>query len=92
MFQQVRCPEVACAGWVCDVGDPDGVIFFGCGECGNVWRSEQALAKAIEAAIARSPFRSKAYTLIGNAWRDNPPGSTATDYAQHIAKEWSDAG
>ena len=92
MFQQVRCTEVACVGWVCAVEDPNGFRFFGCGECGTVWRSEQVLAKAIEAAIARNPFRSKAYTPTGNSWRDNPSGSTAADYEKQIAKEWGDDG
>lgn len=91
MFEQVRCPETACTGWVCEVEDRQAV-FFGCGECGNVWQSEDNLARAIELAIGRNPYRLNAYIPVGGYWRSNPSGSMAAGYDENISKERCDVG
>jgi hypothetical protein len=88
MSEQLRCPEKACAGWVCKVEELKDVFFFGCGECGNVWRSEQDIASAIENAVDRYPYRARAYAMSGDSWKDKPSGSMASDYEQNVALEW----
>jgi hypothetical protein len=82
-FEQVRCPVQTCSGWVCEVDD-----FFGCGECGNIWRSEKELANAIKQSIVIFPYRAAAYMLVGQTWKNNPSGSMASDYEEKVSTEW----
>lgn len=63
-----RCPIPACWG---DVGEVDlgkQGRFWGCGECGERWRTKAELDRAIDAIVRQYPHRRKAYRKTREGW------------------------
>lgn len=56
-----RCPVSGCTGWVSHVRMKRRKPFWGCGECGAMWKHQDALFQGITAAIERYPYRARCY-------------------------------
>jgi len=64
----LRCPEDGCIGWVSFVKPRSGDSFFGCGECGTVWRTRDELNAAIDAILAKCEYRRASYVRTQEGW------------------------
>lgn len=56
--KKLRCPVEGCYGLVSAVDD-----FYGCGECGHVWRDKKLLYLEIMDIIKKYPYRARVYNL-----------------------------
>ena len=85
----IRCPAHACTGWVCEIDEPGEPAFWGCGECGTVWRPQGALDAAIAEAIGQHSYRASCYVHDGTHYRDS--GKAPRNYEDHVRSEWDSA-
>jgi uncharacterized Zn finger protein len=85
-----RCPVAGCWGWVSEVDD-GGDKFWGCGECGSIWRSLASLEKEITAIVARFPYRRKSYRKKGAHWAPGELTKEVSDYEDRVASEPPDS-
>lgn len=53
---KLRCPVEGCYGLVSKIDD-----FYGCGECGHVWKNKKILHLEILDIIRKYPYRAKVY-------------------------------
>jgi len=82
---QLRCPVDACSGWVCKVED-----FWGCGECGEVWRDRKSLNRAISATVKKHPYRAGCYVKKGSGWTPADQAQERSDYEELVESEWNE--
>ena len=80
----LRCPIKQCIGWVCEVEEAPGKTFWGCGECGNVWRKRAALDKAITKIIKKPPYREGCYVRTDNGWQARDDDEVNADYEELV--------
>jgi len=81
----LRCPENSCYGLISYVEDEKP--FWGCGECGTVWFTQQDLFEAIEHSIEKYPYRAEVYTKKGNIFFAVPLENEPNNYEETVAKE-----
>lgn len=62
-----RSPISGCHGYVSFIED-DQKTFYGCGESGEVWFSEESFFKSIEASISKYEYRAQLYEKRGDKW------------------------
>jgi hypothetical protein len=85
--EPLRCPVPSCAGFVSRVTEGRGAkkaSFWGCGECGSIWREVSKLHREIESITKRFPYRKQCYKKVGKEWH---PGRTPSGYSAKVAKE-----
>lgn len=63
-----RTPIAGVIGYVSLIEDEQEGTFYGCGETGEIWRTEEAFFKDIEQIIATYPHRKYCYQKTGNQW------------------------
>jgi hypothetical protein len=72
----LRCPVPACPGFVSFIEkSKKSGAFWGCGECGSIWRDEKNLQREITAIVKRFAYRTQSYKQAGGVWvpgRDSP--------------------
>ncbi len=84
-----RCPVATCIGWVCEVEEDDS-MFFGCGECGNVWADHRSLYKAISVIMKTWKYRRKVYVKDGDGWKPVQLNKEPHNYEEMVQKEWDE--
>lgn len=81
----LRCPVPGCAGFVGLVPKKGKApAFWGCGECGSIWRDVKNLYREITAIVRRFPYRKQSYKKSGAAW---VPGRDPTSLTAKIERE-----
>lgn len=86
-----RCPVSACAGWVSLVADDEEEgPFWGCGECGSIWRERVNLLAEIDAMVARFPYRAGCYRRADGGWLPADPASIPAEYERRVQEEPAD--
>ena len=85
--EPLRCPVPQCIGWVSEVEEDRGKTFWGCGECGTVWRKKAKLDKAISKIVKRFPYREKSYVLTDDGWEPAPEDDEHPDYEELVEEE-----
>ena len=81
-----RCPTLGCVAWVHEINDGEDV-FWGCGECGDIWRGQQALDRAISHIVKMFPHRKKVYVRTGKHWSFVPESQEPKNYEELVGKE-----
>lgn len=61
------CPVPHCGGWVSYIDD-ETPPFYGCGECGSVWKDKKSLDKDISRISKRYAYRTAAYKWVDRTW------------------------
>lgn len=84
-----RCPVAGCAGWVSEV-DEEGKKFWGCGECGSIWKSLASLEMEIAAIVSKFAYRKKSYRKKGGHWAPGDLSKEVSDYEERVASEPTD--
>ena len=84
---ELRCPVMGCTGCVSEVDADTADSFWGCGECGNVWRSRAALSKAVTEIVKKFPYRKVCYVRHGHRWDPAPPEEEPADYEDTVERE-----
>ena len=88
----LRCPVSRCCGWVSHIGrDKSEKGFWGCGECGSVWRSRAALFNEIREITKKYPYRASSYVLTDNDITPASFGNESEDYEELVGSEDKDA-
>jgi len=87
-----RCPVSGCTGWVSFVEMKGRAPFHGCGECGSTWSAKANLFRDITAAIARYPYRKKAYRKDGAGWLPGDPDEEPANYESKVEREPKEFG
>jgi uncharacterized Zn finger protein len=86
-----RCPTSHCTGWVADISDvpteSGKKVKWGCGECGNVWKDDAALQRAISSIVARAPHRAAVYHQQGKNWLPVELKAQPVDYETTVESE-----
>lgn len=90
MFEDLRCPTKTCYGWVCEVEESPSSTFYGCGSCGNVWRSLKQLNVAIDKIISQYSYRKDVYSKSGSNWQAIDIDDEPEDYEELVVSEWDD--
>jgi len=85
-----RCPVAGCAGWVSQVED-ERMGFWGCGECGAIWKSLAGLAREITAIVAKFTYRKQSYRKRGRHWMPGDLAKEVGGYEERVAAEPPDA-
>ena len=83
----LRCPIARCDGWVSYVEESSTSSFWGCGECGNVWRTRSALERAISKIIKRYPYRSGSYIRGDGGWEAASSKEEVPNYSELVEQE-----
>lgn len=83
----LRCPNEACYGIVSFIAEKK--LFWGCGECGEIWNDKSDLWKAIEKSIKKYPYRSKVYIKEGGNFIAVPLYDEPQNYEEMVEKEWN---
>lgn len=83
--QNLRCPAAHCSGWAVSVDDASP--FTGCGECGSVWHSIDALQRDISSIVSRFPYRAACYKNTSGQWLPTELGSQPGDYEERVEQE-----
>lgn len=86
-----RCPVSHCAGWVSFV-EEDASGFWGCGECGSIWRKEKNLQSEITNIISRYKYRCGCYMKKSDRWIPAPFSDEDSDYENLVESEPVDKG
>lgn len=81
--EQLRCPIIGCYGYIGLIKENK----FGCGECGNVWKSKNDLFNDIRKIIIKYPYRKKVYIFDKNDIRPMPLTKEPKNYDDMIRKE-----
>ncbi len=81
--EKFRCPIKMCAGYAVYVSEDGG--FWGCGECGNVWRNSRDLFNEIRGIIKKYPHRKSVYREVGDKY--SPIYSEPDDYEDMVSSE-----
>jgi len=84
--ENFRCPESRCTGIVSFIKDEDD-DFWGCGECGSVWRSDEDFQDAIQVIIKAFPFRKKVYKIKDHKFHPVPSDKEPEDYDEVVEEE-----
>ena len=82
-----RCPMSGCAGWVSYVTLKRRRPFYGCGECGCLWKTEADVFAAISAVVKRYPYRRKSYVRKDGRWLPGDPKKEARSYEERTERE-----
>ena len=82
-----RCPVLGCTGWVCEVEESPRKTFWGCGECGNVWRTRDKLEKAITKILKKRAYRETCYERSESGWLPADPDQEHPDYEELVEEE-----
>jgi hypothetical protein len=85
-----RCPVSGCVGWVDLVEDEDG-DFWGCGECGSIWRKKKNLMAEITQIIKKRSYRQACYAKAGRGWKPADQDDEPEDYETLVEQESPDA-
>lgn len=80
-----RCPIAGCAGLAVKVQASDSSCFWGCGECGNVWHTDEGLYSDISEIIKKYSYRAAVYIRVG--WAFQPAGIEPKVYEDKVARE-----
>ena len=91
MFEDLRYPQKTCYGWVCEVEESSTPKSYGCGSCGNVWRSPDELNVAIDKIISQYNYRKDVYLRSGSGWQAVDLDDEPEDYGELVVSEWDDA-
>jgi uncharacterized Zn finger protein len=83
----LRCPIHGCSGLVAFIGEES---FYGCGECGSVWKEQKNLFRDIEKSISIYPYRSKVYDKINDKYIAIDSSKEPKDYEKKVSKESSE--
>jgi Zn-finger nucleic acid-binding protein len=87
MSESLRCPVETCTGFVCEVDD-----FWGCGECGNVWKDRKSLDQAITQIVKKRAYRAGCYRRRGaEGWAAVSAENEPKDYEALVQREWDEA-
>jgi hypothetical protein len=92
--QQYRCPISGCTGYAVYVTNFDPQPFWGCGECGSVWRQKDELFNDIDRIVKRFAHRRACYKP-GNSerWVPGPRKAEPRNYDEMVeGKEPLEAG
>jgi len=89
MFEELRCPNETCYGWVSEVEESSTSKFYGCGSCGNVWSNLDQLRESIEQIISKYAYRQKVYQKSNNVWQGVDLDDEPEDYEELVASEWN---
>src|SRR5262249_48259982 len=84
----VRCPCRTCRGWVVKVEEYPNVFFWGCGECGNVWRDRSKLDEDISKIVKKYKYRRKSYVKLDDGWGPEPQDQEVRNYEERVESEW----
>lgn len=84
----LRCPVEACTGWISRVEIPNEPMFWGCGECGNVWHHRKPLNDAISQILEKHNYRGQVYTKSAWGWTAVPLESEPADYRELVENEF----
>lgn len=90
MNDNLRCPIKTCSGWVCEINQDPNDIFWGCGECGNVWYQRLLLDNAITSITTSYPYRKNVYKKIDNHWQAVNIDLEPKNYTELVAQEWNE--
>jgi hypothetical protein len=85
-----RCPVAGCYGWVSHVQETPRKSFWGCGECGSIWKTLAALEKEITAIVAKYAYRKKSYRKKAGNWLPADPTKEPSDYDERVLSEAAD--
>lgn len=83
----LRCPVVACIGWICEVEQEPDPKFWGCGECGTAWFQWEALDRTIDDVISRLTYRRNVYVGTDSRWRGVDPDAEPDNYEALVEEE-----
>ena len=86
-----RCPVSRCSGWVDYVDNEDDERpFWGCGECGSIWRKKAKLLKEIESIVKTFSYRRKCYRKSKGEWLPADPDKIPDEYDERGEDEPED--
>jgi uncharacterized Zn finger protein len=80
----LRCPILGCTGLVSHIKEDS---FYGCGECGSIWRDKKNLFRDIANSIKSYSYRSKVYLKEMNRYLPVEPDKEPKDYDDKVRKE-----
>ncbi|MEH0872581.1 hypothetical protein [Serratia liquefaciens] len=82
-----RCPISQCGGWVSQVDSFEDGEFWGCGECGSIWRKKETLMKEISLIQKKYEYRKHCYQKVGAEWVPTALESEFTGYQDLVKSE-----
>ena len=86
-----RCPVSRCTGWVDLIEDEDEGDFWGCGECGSIWRKRKNFFAEISAIVKKQKYRQACYRKSGHNWEPEDGDREPDDYEDLVEREEPDA-
>jgi hypothetical protein len=82
------CPCKTCDGFICHVTNA-GPAFWGCGECGEEWRTRAALFKSITEITKTYAYRKQCYRKVKSGWLPvEPDDYDRGAYERLVHSEW----
>ena len=68
----------------------DSYDFWGCGECGGIWRKKKNLYAEILAIVKKYPYRQVCYKKSGKGWLPAGLDNEPDDYEDLVEQEDED--
>ncbi|WP_152601976.1 hypothetical protein [Burkholderia paludis] len=85
-----RCPVSQCDGWVSYVDSFEEGNFWGCGECGSIWRKKESLMAEISSIQEKYGYRKSCYQKIGDDWVPENQNNEVDRYDDLVQSEEPD--
>ena len=82
----VQSPDVQ-AGFPISQEEKRQKPFWGCGECGSIWRKLENLEREIEAIVAKFSYRRKSYRKKAGKWLPGELDKETRDYDERVENE-----
>lgn len=82
-----RCPVSHCGGWVSYVENFDDGKFWGCGECGATWRSNEGLMRDISSIQEKYEYRKTCYIKEAGSWAPGDLNNEVEGYEELVESE-----
>ena len=88
VFAEIRCPIETCYGWVSEVEENKDSLFYGCGNCGNIWKNKSTLFESVRSISKKYPYRVSVYLASNDGFTGVSLKEEPEDYDELVTSEW----